>query len=203
MRAGRRNDSGMTSVQVAVLVPALLLWVMLIVQYGLWWHAEQMANAAAAEAVDVAQVPGGTAAAGEASARSYLSEAGNLTGITVTVDRSPDTVRRGLGRHGRDGPGRRVSTPMGSRYASRPVPGTKPPVVAAHRRYGRVVGPPHPSRRRRDRRVGHRGRAAPGAGPLRGRLPGRRVVATARPRSCGVRRGADASAIRSCSPRDS
>lgn len=82
----------MTSVQVAVLAPALLLWVMLIVQYGLWWHAKQMANAAAAEAVDVAQVPGGTAAAGEASARSFLAEAGNLTGISVTVDRSPDTV---------------------------------------------------------------------------------------------------------------
>ena len=41
---------GMTTIQVAILFPAVLLWLMLIVQYGLWWHAKQVANAAAAEA---------------------------------------------------------------------------------------------------------------------------------------------------------
>ncbi len=91
-RSVRRDDRGMSTIQVAVLAPALLLWLMLIVQYGLWWHAKQMANAAAAEAVDVAQVPDGTAAAGEASARSYLRQAGNLSNATVAVDRSADTV---------------------------------------------------------------------------------------------------------------
>jgi Flp pilus assembly protein TadG len=82
----------MATIQLAVLAPALLLWLMLIVQYGLWWHAKQMANAAAAEAVDVAQVPGGTAEAGEASARSYLRKAGNLGNVVVAVERSTDTV---------------------------------------------------------------------------------------------------------------
>ena len=58
----------MTTTQVAVLLPALLFWIMLIVQYGLWFHAKQVANAAAAEAVDAAQVPGNTVASAEQAA---------------------------------------------------------------------------------------------------------------------------------------
>ena len=38
----------MTTIQVAILFPAVLIWLALIVQYGLWWHAKQVANAAAA-----------------------------------------------------------------------------------------------------------------------------------------------------------
>ena len=56
-----RDERGMTTIQVAILFPAVLIWLMLIVQYGLWWHAKQVANAAAAEAVDAAQVSAGTA----------------------------------------------------------------------------------------------------------------------------------------------
>ena len=57
-----RDERGMTAIQVAILFPVVLFWIMLIVQYGLWWHAKQVANAAAAEAVDAAQVSTGTAA---------------------------------------------------------------------------------------------------------------------------------------------
>ncbi len=92
-----RGDSGMTTSQVAILFPAVLLWLMLIVQYGLWWHAKQVANAAAAEAVDVAQLPGGTATAGEAAAHGFLDQSGNLTAITVTVDRTPTVVTAEVG----------------------------------------------------------------------------------------------------------
>ncbi len=82
----------MTTIQVAILFPAVLLWLMLIVQYGLWWHAKQVADAAAAEAVEAAQVERGTAGEGRAAAASYLAQAGNLTGVTVTVDRQPTVV---------------------------------------------------------------------------------------------------------------
>jgi len=82
----------MTSSQVAVLFPAVLFWLMLIVQYGLWWHAKQVANAAAAEAVDAAQVVPGTGRDGEAAARSYLDQVGNLDAVTVVVVREPTTV---------------------------------------------------------------------------------------------------------------
>lgn len=82
----------MTTVQLAILFPAVLLWVMLIVQYGLWWHGKQVANAAAAEAIDAAQAPDGTEGDGSAAARRFLDGSGNLTGVTITVDRGAEEV---------------------------------------------------------------------------------------------------------------
>lgn len=87
-----RNQRGMTTIQVAILFPVILFWIMLIVQYGLWWHAKQVANAAAAEAVDAAQVSTGSARDGETAAASYLAQAGNLDNIVITVSREPTTV---------------------------------------------------------------------------------------------------------------
>ena len=34
----------MTTSQVAIVFPALLFWIMLIVQYGLWYHAKQVTD---------------------------------------------------------------------------------------------------------------------------------------------------------------
>lgn len=87
-----RGEGGLTSTQLAVVMPALLVWIMLIVQYGLWFHAKQVSAAAAAEALDAAQVPGGTPAAGERAARSFLAQSGNLDEIGVEVRRSADVV---------------------------------------------------------------------------------------------------------------
>lgn len=87
-----RDERGMTSIQVAILFPVVLFWIMLIVQYGLWWHAKQVANAAAAEAVDAAQVSSGTARDGEDAASSYLAQSGNLDNVTITVSREPTVV---------------------------------------------------------------------------------------------------------------
>ncbi|HEY9564997.1 MAG TPA: TadE family protein [Nocardioides sp.] len=82
----------MTTIQVAILFPAVLFWIMLIVQYGLWWHAKQVANAAAAEAVDAAQISTGTARDGEDAAASYVAQSGNLDNLTITVTREPTAV---------------------------------------------------------------------------------------------------------------
>lgn len=87
-----RGEEGLTATQLAVLMPALLFWIMLIVQYGLWSHAKQVAGAAVAEAVDVAQIPGNTAAEAEAAARSFLDQSGNLTHVTVEITPSADQV---------------------------------------------------------------------------------------------------------------
>ena len=105
------EDDGVSTSQLAILFPVVLFWLMLIVQYGLWWHTKQVANAAAAdagpglwshakqvanaaaiEAVDVAQLPSGSAPSGAAAAEEYLRQAGNLDGARVTVDRSPTLV---------------------------------------------------------------------------------------------------------------
>lgn len=82
----------MTTSQVAILMPALLFWIMLIVQYGLWYHAKQVADAAAAEAVDAAQTPTGTAALGEEAARGFLSSSGNLGALAISVERDGEVV---------------------------------------------------------------------------------------------------------------
>lgn len=86
------DDRGLTTVELTIVAPLLFWWVMLIVQYGLWWHAKQVANAAAAEAVDVAQTPDGTASGGDAAARDFLAESGNLRNVEVTVDRGTEAV---------------------------------------------------------------------------------------------------------------
>jgi hypothetical protein len=91
-RRHRRDDRGLSTLQLTIAAPVLLWWLMLIVQYDLWWNAKQVADGAAAEAVDVAQTPTGTAAAGEAAVHSYLSQAGNLRDIRVTVERETDLV---------------------------------------------------------------------------------------------------------------
>jgi hypothetical protein len=82
----------MTTTQVAILFPVVLFWIMLIVQYGLWWHGKQVADAAAAEAAAAARLPTGTEADGTAAAQSFLTEAGNLTDVVITVDRGPNDV---------------------------------------------------------------------------------------------------------------
>ena len=87
-----RREEGVSSVELAVLMPVLLFWVLLIVQFGLWFHARHVADAAAAQAVDVARLPDGTARAGEIDAAAILGSAGNLGDATVTVDRTPTVV---------------------------------------------------------------------------------------------------------------
>jgi Flp pilus assembly protein TadG len=82
----------MSTIQVAILFPAILFWLMLIVQYGLWWHAKQVANAAAAEAVNSAHISTGSENAGQRAAADYLSQAGNLANVRITVDRTPTVV---------------------------------------------------------------------------------------------------------------
>jgi Flp pilus assembly protein TadG len=92
-----RGEDGMTTVQVAILFPAVLLWLMLIVQYGLWWHAKQVANAAAAEAIDAAQAPDGTEEDGTRAARRFVDGSGNLTEVTIAVTRGPEEVSAEVG----------------------------------------------------------------------------------------------------------
>ena len=87
-----RGQRGMTTIQVAILFPVVLFWLLLIVQYGLWWHAKQVANAAAISAVDAAQIPSGSEAAGDRAAHGFLDQSGNLRNVVITVDRTPAMV---------------------------------------------------------------------------------------------------------------
>ena len=88
----RSTEAGVATTQVAVLMPALLFWIGLIVQFGLWYHAKHVAGAAADEAVDAAQTPSGTEEDGLAAARSFLDQSGDLSNVEVTVERATDRV---------------------------------------------------------------------------------------------------------------
>ena len=73
-------------------MPVVIALVLVPFQVGLWWHAQQVADAAAREAVDAAQVDGATEADGETAAHRFLDAAGNLSEPLVTVFRATDTV---------------------------------------------------------------------------------------------------------------
>jgi hypothetical protein len=74
-------------------MPVLLLLVLLPMQFALWWHAKQAADLAAEEGVEAAQVVGADPVAdGTAGVYAVLSEAGNLTNVTVTVTPNAETV---------------------------------------------------------------------------------------------------------------
>lgn len=88
----RRGEDGLIASQLAVLMPALLLLIMLAVQFGLWAHATQLADAAANSAATAAALPDGTPADGEAAAASLLSQAGHLADTIIVVDRTATDV---------------------------------------------------------------------------------------------------------------
>lgn len=77
----------MVATEVAVIMPALLIVIMLVFQVGLFWHAKQAADLAAEEAVDAAQVANATVADGHIGAGAILNQAGNLQNVSVDVDR--------------------------------------------------------------------------------------------------------------------
>ena len=87
-----RTEAGLTSTELAVLMPVVITLVLVPFQVGLWWHAKQVADGAARQAVDAAQVEDGTETDGVDAAVRFLTVAGNITDPQVTVTRTTDTV---------------------------------------------------------------------------------------------------------------
>ncbi len=90
-RRGKAED-GLTSTELAVIMPVLIALVLVPFQVALWWHADQIADAAAREAVDAAQVVTATEEDGIRAAEWFLDAAGNITQPQVTVTRTTETV---------------------------------------------------------------------------------------------------------------
>lgn len=87
----RHNEAGVTSTEVAIVMPVLLIVILFVFQIALFWHAKQAADTAAEEAVDAAQVATASAADGHAGANTIISQAGNLRNVAVVVDRNTAT----------------------------------------------------------------------------------------------------------------
>ncbi len=72
----RRGERGSATTEAVLVTPVLLFLVMLIVQFGLWYHAQHVVRAAAQEGVRAARAEGGTDDAGAERAEAFLASAG-------------------------------------------------------------------------------------------------------------------------------
>ncbi len=90
-----QSERGAASTQLVLVTPALLLMVMLLIQFGLWYHGSHVAIAAAQEGARAARLEGGSAAAGEERARTFLGALGRevVAEAQVVATRGPDIAR--------------------------------------------------------------------------------------------------------------
>lgn len=89
-----RGESGQATTEAVLVVPVLMSLIMLVLQFGLWYHAEHVAQAAAQEGVRAARVEGGSAERGQRRTEDFLSRAGRtvLTGQSIRATRDPETA---------------------------------------------------------------------------------------------------------------
>ena len=84
-----RGEAGDAVTETVILVPVLLLLIMTVVQFGLWYHAEHVVQAAAQEGARAARAEGSTPDAGKARAEQFLAATGAsiIDGPEVTATR--------------------------------------------------------------------------------------------------------------------
>jgi len=89
------HERGAATVEAVLIVPVLVLLIMTIIQFGLWYHADSLATAAAQDGARAARLPGATAADGQARAVALLEEAGPtiIQDRLVLADRNAVAVR--------------------------------------------------------------------------------------------------------------
>ena len=74
-------------------MPVLLLLALLPMQFALWWHGKQAAELAAEEGLNAAQAYGAEIIDdGRRGAYGVLSQAGNLTDVSVTITSNATTI---------------------------------------------------------------------------------------------------------------
>lgn len=70
------GEEGDAVTEMVILVPVLLLLIMAIVQFGLWYHAEHVAQAVAQEGVRAARAEGARPEDGQIRAEEFLAATG-------------------------------------------------------------------------------------------------------------------------------
>lgn len=73
MNGRRHAEEGDAVTEMVIVVPVLLLLIMTIVQFGLWYHAEQVVQAAAQEGLRAAGSLDGTPESGSDRAQRFLA----------------------------------------------------------------------------------------------------------------------------------
>lgn len=89
-----RGERGSASTEAVLVTPVLLFLVMLVVQFGLWYHAQHVVRAAAQEGVRAARAEAGTDAAGTERVFAFLASAGPsiVADLEVSAERDPDVA---------------------------------------------------------------------------------------------------------------
>jgi Flp pilus assembly protein TadG len=90
----RRDERGDAATEAVLVAPVLIFLVFTIIQFGLWYHASNVARASAQEGVSAARVSGGTANKGQATAESFLAQTGGslIHGTSVVASRTQDVA---------------------------------------------------------------------------------------------------------------
>ena len=93
-RARWRGESGAVAAELVIATPLLLLLILGVIQFALWEHAANLAEAAAQQGLSVARLQGETAQAGTAETQSVLTQlaGGVLTGPQVITTRTGATT---------------------------------------------------------------------------------------------------------------
>ena len=88
------SDRGSAATEAVLITPVLLFLILVVIQFGLWYHAQHVAQAAAQEGVRTARAEGSTAQAGQDRAQAFLVTAGPsiITSPIVTATRGSDTA---------------------------------------------------------------------------------------------------------------
>ncbi len=86
---GRDDESGSAATELVIIMPAVMLLIMLVVQFALYYHGANVATAAAQDAVRAARVEAGSVGAGRNRADALLARSGSgtLEGAEVSVSR--------------------------------------------------------------------------------------------------------------------
>lgn len=92
--AKQNREDGFATAELVIATPLMLLLVMGVIQFGLLWHAQQVAQTAASQAVNTARAQHSSAGAGQMRGQQFLNQtaAGDLDSSQVTVTRGATQV---------------------------------------------------------------------------------------------------------------
>lgn len=88
----RDSEAGLNSIEAAILMPVVIALLFGIVQATIFFHARNVASAAAQVAVQAAAAYDGSAGAGQAAGATYLANVGGINNAGVSVSRGAQTT---------------------------------------------------------------------------------------------------------------